>query len=320
MANSAAEVDLSVVIPAYRSAGSIPLLLERLLRVTESLGRSYEIVIVDDASPDDTWSTLVAARKRHGDRLVLIRLGRNTGQHNALMCGFHFARGRLIATMDDDLQHPPEELPRLLQALEQDQLDLVYGNYRTKQHNLWRKIVTIPIWLFHRHLFPQSTVPTSFRLARRWLVESILSYEGPFTVVDGLFAWNTRQIGGVMIDHAPRALGRSTHSFPKLLGLAFNAFTNFSLLPIRWISAAGGIAAAVGIGLGILAATRSLGGPGEGLTAWLIAAVFFLGGLQLLSLGLLGEYVGRVHLTLSKKKQFTVQCVIPEDREAEVAI
>lgn len=301
-------VDISVVVPVYRSERSVAPLVERLVNALDQLGRIHEIVLVDDASPDGTWRALEEAQRRHGPRIVLIQLARNAGQHNTLMCGFRHARGRLVVTIDDDLQHPPEEIGKLVAKLEADDLDLVYGSYRTKRHNLFRKVVSIPIGLYHLHVFGTQIPPTSFRVLRRELVETILHYRGSFTVVDGLAHWATDRIGRVMIDHAPRALGRSTHSFSKLMLLAFNIFTNFSLTPLRFLFGAGALFILFGLFLAAIGVGLVEGRAAE--TRWLIlASIFFVGGVQLLALGLVGEYLGRVHLNLNQKPQYVVRRV-----------
>lgn len=301
-------VELSVVIAAYRSRLSVAELTERLVRVLDRLDRPYEIIFVDDASPDDTWQALCAIEARHPGQVVLIQLARNTGQHNALMCGLRHVRGRLVITIDDDLQCQPEEIPKLLDKLERDGLDLVYGNYLVKRHNLFRALASIPVGMYVRHVFRMPVPPTSFRVIRRELVESIKHYRGWFTVVDGLMCWATDRIGGVPIEHSPRRHGRSTYTLAKLVLLAFNVFTNFSLLPLRIMAGLGAVLSG-GALLGAVPAAwllRQSASEPRLLTAGLLGMAFFCG-VQLLGLGLLGEYLGRVHLNLSGKPQYVVR-------------
>ena len=307
------QIDLSVVIPAYRSAPCLPALVDRLIPVLEGLGTSYEVIFVEDSSPDETWAVLRELQQTHPQRINLIRLQNNFGQHNALMCGFRHARGRLIATLDDDLQHQPEELPKLIDELERGQYDLVYGGYKTKRHNTVRKFVTIPVLLFYQKVFRSKIAPTSFRVLRREVVQGILYYDRPFTVIDGLLSLNTRRIGRVFIDHAPRAEGRSTHSFRKLLLLAFNLFTNFSVLPLRFVSLAGAVAGCAGT---VIVALGALELAGTGVTAIgllivCLGAIVLLGGAQLLALGLLGEYIGRIHINVNRHPQYLVREYLP---------
>src|SRR5262249_20090364 len=149
-----------------------------------------------------------------------IQLMRNFGQHNALMCGFRQARGKYVVTMDDDLQHPPEELPKLLAAIENADCDLVYGQYEQKQHGSAKNLASNLVNRFYRLVFQSPVTVTSFRVIRRELLQTILPYTLNFTFVDGLLAWNTRRIGEVAVQHHPRAVGRSGYRFGKLLTLA----------------------------------------------------------------------------------------------------
>ena len=149
--------DLSVVIPVYRSESTLVRLVDRLLPVLEATGRRHEIIFVEDGSPDDSWAVLGRLQAAHPDRIAAIQLMRNYGQHNALMCGLRHARGRLVVTMDDDLQNPPEEIPKLLEAIEARNLDLVYGDYASrKKHDGWRNLGSSLVNAFYRITFRQS--------------------------------------------------------------------------------------------------------------------------------------------------------------------
>ena len=199
-----ADVDVSVVIPVYRSESSLRPLVARLLLVLEATGRSHEIIFVEDGGDDGSWRILRELQARHPDRITAIQLMRNYGQHNALMCGFHNARGELIVTLDDDLQNPPEEVPRLLDRLRSGDFDLVYGRYVSKKHSLWRNAGSLLVNAFYRTVFGSPIQVSSFRAIRRPLLNTILTYDLNFTFVDGLLAWNTQRIGQVEVEHLPR--------------------------------------------------------------------------------------------------------------------
>src|SRR5262249_22744726 len=154
-----------------------------------------------------SWKVLEDLQNAHPTHVTAIQLMRNYGQHNALMCGFRHTKGKWIVTMDDDLQHPPEELPKLLAAMASGELDLVYGSYDAKKDNPWRNVSSGLVNLFYRLVFHNPVTITSFRIIRRQLLESILSYSLNFTFVDGLLAWNTQRIGQVTVEHLPRAQG-----------------------------------------------------------------------------------------------------------------
>jgi polyisoprenyl-phosphate glycosyltransferase len=307
-------VDVSIVIPVYNSAAMLPELHARLQAVLRETGKSFEVIYVDDGSQDASWTALAQLQEQNPSQVVAVQLMRNYGQHNALMCGFRHARGDCVVTMDDDLQHPPEELPKLLAAIEGSDLDLVYGAYDQKRHGATKNIASWVVNRFYRLVFRSPVRVTAFRILRRELLETILSYALNFTFIDGLFAWNTRRIGEVAVAHHPRAQGRSGYRFGKLMTLALNLFTNFSLLPLQFMSLCGVGAAITGLLLGLyylyLYMTASITVPGYAST---IVSILVLGGLQLLGLGIMGEYVGRLHLNVNQKPQYSVRQVMSGD-------
>jgi polyisoprenyl-phosphate glycosyltransferase len=311
MLSDASPLDLSVVIPVYRSALTLRELTQRLLAVLDATQMSYEILFVEDGSPDDSWSILREVQQERPEQIVCIQLMRNYGQHNALMCGFRQSRGRYVITMDDDLQNPPEEIPVLLQAMEAGNYDLMYGRYEHKAHEGWRNLSSSVVNAFYRAVFGSSHRVTSFRIIRRPVVDSILVYSLNFTFIDGLLAWNTQRIGEVTVRHCPRPQGRSGYSFGKLMVLALNLFTNFSLLPLQIVSAFGLLSASAGFLLTIYYLIRyftsQIDLPGY---ASLIVTILFLGGVQLLALGVIGEYLGRLHLNVNRKPQYVERQVL----------
>lgn len=306
-----APVELSVVIPCYGSRETIRPLVEGLTRVLDAEGRSYELVLVDDGSPDDVWSVITSLYEEHPEQVVGVQLMRNFGQHNALMAGLRRARGTFIVTLDDDLQHPPEEVPKLIQALEEGGFDLVYGTYEQRQHEGWRNLGSSLVTGVFRRLFGVAFTFTSFRAMRSELARSVFTYSLNFTFLDGLFAWNTNRIGSVPVRHEARQEGASGYSVSKLLLLSLNMLTNFSLLPLQVVSWLGVAAAGAGLGLGGMYLVVSLFGlttvPGY---ASIIVAILTLGGIQLLALGIIGEYLGRVHLNINRKPQYVERQVL----------
>ncbi|MCP5056216.1 MAG: glycosyltransferase family 2 protein [bacterium] len=304
-------VELSVVIPCYGSRDTIRPLVEGLTRVLDGEGRSYELVLVDDGSPDDVWSVITSLHEEHPEHVVGVQLMRNFGQHNALMAGLRRARGALLVTLDDDLQHPPEEVLKLVQALEEGGFDLVYGTYEQRQHKGWRNLGSSLVTGVFRRLFGVAFTFTSFRAMRSELARSVFTYSLNFTFLDGLFAWNTNRIGSAPVRHEARQEGASGYSVSKLLLLSLNMLTNFSLLPLQVVSWLGVVAAGAGLGLGGIYLVVSLFGlttvPGY---ASIIVAILTLGGIQLLALGIIGEYLGRVHLNINRKPQYVERQVL----------
>ena len=311
-ADDGGELELSVVVPVYNSQATIPLLLERLTQALGRLTPHYEIILVEDGGPDGSWQAIEQQRERYCEHLVAVQLMRNYGQHNALMCGLALARGRFVVTMDDDLQNPPEEIGRLLQRIREGGFDLVYGVAKDRQHASWRNLGAAVVWRFYRTVFGNPITPTSFRVMRRQLVDSVQFYDLNFTYLDGLLAWCTKRIGAVEVEHHARAEGRSGYSLRKLLLLALNLYTNFSLLPLQVVSLLGFATALSGFAAGLYYLVQYFAHhievPGFAST---IIAILILGGAQLLALGVIGEYLGRLHLNVNRKPQYVVRTVHP---------
>ncbi|NNL64760.1 MAG: glycosyltransferase family 2 protein [Myxococcales bacterium] len=315
--SSQTRMDVSVVIPVYRSSATIRDVATRVMAVLAGEGLRHELILVDDGSPDDSWDVLAALHAEHPDRVVAIQLMRNFGQHNALMCGLRRARGDVIVTMDDDLQHPPEEIPRLLATLREQSLDLVYGSPEQRYHRRWRNGGSRVLTLLYRKLFRVDVDFSAFRAVRRELARSVLTYDLNFTFLDGLLAWNTTRIGAVPVRHEERGVGASGYSLSRLLLLSVNMLTNFSLAPLQAVSwlgmaAAGGGLALASVFLGLALAGR-MEVPGY---ASIIVAVLVLGGAQLLALGIIGEYLGRVHLNINRKPQFVERRMLGRESDA----
>lgn len=310
------ELFLSVVVPIYRSAATLPTLAQRLLLVLNRIGKSFEIIFVDDGSPDDSWKILSDLQRSHTEQIVAIQLMRNYGQHNALMCGFRHSQGKYIVTIDDDLQNPPEEIPKLLEAIEANGWDLVYGTSDTKQHSALRRMGSALVIGFFKLAFQSRIEGTSFRIIRRELVESIFPYTLNFTYIDGLLAWNTQRVGGISVAHHARPQGRSSYSTHKLVLMALNLFTNFSLLPLQIVSACGFLVATAGFLLGcyflIQHLFANISVPGYAST---MIVILLLGGIQLLALGVMGEYLGRLHLNVNRKPQYVERQVVVAQRD-----
>ncbi|GAB4142514.1 MAG: glycosyltransferase family 2 protein [Thermogutta sp.] len=309
--------DLSVIIPVYGGKHSIRAIVNRVMQLYARDHR-LEIILVDDASPDDAWQELVQLHTEFPQYIHIIQLMRNFGQHNALMCGLRHARGRYVITMDDDGQHPPEEISKLLEAIEQRNADVVYGVPDARRHAPWRNLGSWVVVSFYKLVFRTRVTPSAFRVLRREAVDSILPYDLNYTYLDGLLAWNTDRIVSVAVEHRPRAEGRSGYSLGKLVQLALNLFTNFSYLPLQVVSVLGLLVAVFGLGMGGYYVYRYMAGtitvPGY---ASIIVAVLVLGGLQMLALGIIGEYIGRVHININRKPQYVVRTIIEAKKDSK---
>ena len=302
-------VSLSIVVPVYRSELILPLLVEKVQQEIGQLGlpHGFELILVNDASPDQSWRVIRELATRYSFVRGL-SLRRNFGQHNATMAGLHQARGNMVVVMDDDLQHPPEAIPRMLAALEEG-YDVCYTHYNNRQHALWKKLGSAFNDWAARHLLgkPRGLYLSSFKAMRSEVVAEIIRYDGPFAYVDGLILDVTRNIHAVGINHQARHEGEGNYNLRRSVSLWLKMATSFSILPLRIASYTGFLLSAVSLLMIVYVMVQKWMYP-ETPAGWssLIATVLLIGGVQTLSIGMLGEYLGRTYLKLNHKPQFVV--------------
>jgi polyisoprenyl-phosphate glycosyltransferase len=300
-------VDYSVVVPVFNAEATLPGLVERLKTVFQDIERTYELILIDDESSDNSWEVLKRLKAKEPATLKIIKLGRNFGQHNAIMCGFHFCRGEYVITLDDDLQNPPEEIPKLIEKMNEGYA-VVYGIYGKKAHSPIKNFGSRMIGWYYRHVFNMSNRISAFRLISIEIVRQIMNYDKNFTYIDGLISWNTSSIAEVTVQHSARTEGRSGYNVSKILKLSFNMLTNFSAFPIRIVSCLGVIFSAYGFGLGIYFFIKNFvtNIPVTGYASLMVAITIF-SGVQLLTIGVIGEYIARVHMNINKKPQYVIK-------------
>jgi undecaprenyl-phosphate 4-deoxy-4-formamido-L-arabinose transferase len=300
---------LSIVIPVYRSAPILPKLVEAIAAEmrTEGLAESFELILVNDCSPDNSWHVIRELAKSN-PFVKGITLRRNVGQHNAIMAGLHHATGEYVVLMDDDLQHPPSAIADIVKALA-DGYDVCYTNYLNRQHAAWKKLGS---WFNDRMATlllgkPKGLYLSSFKGLRGEIVEEIIQYDGPYTYIDGLILDVTRSITTVDIEHQARFEGESNYTFGKLLSLWMKMATSFSVFPLRLATYAGFGLAALSLVMIFVVIGQKLLFP-ELPRGWAstIATILFIGGIQTLCIGLVGEYLGRTYLKLNRKRQFVI--------------
>lgn len=298
----------SIVIPVYRSQKSLIELYNRIVTVMKGISSSFEIIFVDDDSPDNSWKILMNLYKNDKD-VRLVQLTRNFGQHNAIMCGIAHSQGDYIITMDDDLQNPPEDILKLINKIKQG-FDIVYGEYKIKKHSFLRNLGSHFVQYVYKRIFQVSGNLTSFRIIRRHTAEKILDYKLNYTFIDGLLAWQTKNIGYVFVSHQKRASGKSNYDIGKLLVLTYNMITNFSIFPLQLASITGFLFSFLGGLLAIFYALKKIffGIPVTGYTSIMIAILIF-SGVQLVTIGLIGEYIGRIHLNMNQKPQYSIRTI-----------
>ena len=310
---------LSIVIPVYNGAASIAELVGALEQL--EIPGGHEIVLVNDGSPDNSLAvcrTIVAETRVP---ITLVDLARNYGEHNAVMAGLRHASGAHVITMDDDLQNPPEEIARLLAHAQNTGHEVIYTYYDEKQHAFWRNLGSgFTNWVAGFVLDkPKGFYLSSFRCMSAFVVREITRYKGPFPYVDGLILQVTQDIDRLLVRHLPRAVGRSNYTMRRLLRLWLSMFVNFSVMPLRLSTLTGFALSLIGAIGSIVAITEALFFSPPAGWASLMAAVLLLSGVQLLILGIVGEYLGRLYLTANRKPQSIVKTVIRADPIATAA-
>jgi glycosyltransferase involved in cell wall biosynthesis len=313
---------ISVVIPIYGSEKILPLLVERLERVLHEAASVYEIVLVNDCSPDRSWEVLVALTEKK-PAIRAINLMRNFGQHNALLCGIRAAQFDTIVTMDDDLQHPPEEIPKLLAVLDQSNCDVVYGTPTRQQHRSSRNLATFIAKLALRTVMESTTVRdiSAFRAFRSQVAAAFRDYEAPFVSIDVLLAWGTGRFKSVPVRFDPRREGASGYTLLKLISYTLNLVTGFTALPLRVASILGFSLSVVGFAILAYVLVRYLvnGNPVPGFP-FLASIVAIFSGAQLFTIGIIGEYLARMHFRTVRKPTYVIREYLRGQKEDEQGV
>lgn len=298
---------LSIVIPVYNGASSIADLVHALENL--SIAGGHEIVLVNDGSADNSLAVCHALVDTARVPMTIVSLARNYGEHNAVMAGLRYANGAHVITMDDDLQNPPEEVQRLLAFAQRNGKEVIYTYYHDKQHAAWRNIASrfanrVADFILDK---PRGLYLSSFRCMTAFVAREISRYEGPFPYVDGLILQVTQDIDRLLVGHLPRATGSSNYTVRRLLRIWMNMFVNFSVMPLRISTVAGFALSAFGaVGVAMAVGEALLFSPPPGWAS-LMAAVLLLSGVQLLILGIIGEYLGRLYLTANQRPQSVVK-------------
>jgi undecaprenyl-phosphate 4-deoxy-4-formamido-L-arabinose transferase len=292
-------MNISVIVPVYNSENSLSELYKRLTDVMESIADGYEIIMVNDGSHDASWDVITGLAK-HSETLKGINLMRNFGQHNALLSGINVAQHEIIVTIDDDLQNPPEEIPKLIDKLKEG-YDVVYGTPEQERHGLWRDIASKVTKILLKKSMGVETARdiSAFRVFRGNISRAFSHYRGPFVALDVLLSWGTTRFTSILVSHEKRRMGASNYTLLQLITHTFNMVTGFSALPLRIASVLGFFFAIFGfVVMGYVLIRYLWEGSNVPGFPFLASLVSIFAGVQLFSLGMIGEYLLRMHFRL----------------------
>jgi len=298
----------SVVVPVFNSEKSIEELYLRLSNTFKKIGKTFEVIFVNDGSYDKSLETLKKI-KAENEHVTVIDLFRNFGQQNALMCGFHYCTGKYIITIDDDLQNPPEEIIKLHNKIEEG-YDAVFASYKNKKDKIYKNFGSFFIRKITRKIFKlkKNLKFSSFRIIKREVVEEIIEIETPYPYISGMILSTTKFLTNVNTAHNRRQYGRSNYSFGKLLKLSFNLLINYSTFPLKMISFSGLVVSLLSFTIGLFVLIRKLivGTTRTGWTSTVVLISFF-SSLSFMIFFIFGEYLGRILGEISKEKQYSIR-------------
>ena len=301
-------VEYSIIIPVYKSAAFLHQLYLRLVEVMETISLRFEIIFVEDCGDDGSWE-IIAKISQSDIRVKGFQLSRNFGQHNALLCGIRAAQGGIIITLDDDLQHPPEEIPKLLHKLSEG-FDVVYGAPQKEQHGFLRDIASQITKMVLQGAMGVNIARkvSAFRAFRAHLRTAFSNYHGVFVSIDVLLTWGTKRFAAISVEHNSRRIGQSNYTLGKLITHAFNMMTGFSVLPLQFASLIGFVFTFFGLVVLVyvlinyfIGSQRVQGFP------FLASIIAIFSGAQLFALGIIGEYLARMHFRVMDKPPYVIR-------------
>ena len=302
---------ISFVIPCYRSERTLGGVVSEVKSVLAQRPETdYEFVLVSDHSPDNVWNVICELHAADPVHIKGIEFTKNYGQNSALMAGFGKSVGDIVFSMDDDGQAPVDDLFKVVDKLQDGPYDVVYGSYPDKRHNAFRNIGSnmnhlMAVWLLGK---PSNVHGSSFYAVRRVIIEEAIKYRGPFPYIDGLLYRITKSVATVDVNHRERVDGVSGYTFAKLLGLWMNGFTSFSVKPLRLATWMGVVSAALGFMFGVFVVIKKLLITPDMAIGYssIMAVLLFVGGMLMLILGLIGEYIGRIFICINQSPQYVI--------------
>jgi undecaprenyl-phosphate 4-deoxy-4-formamido-L-arabinose transferase len=308
---------ISLIIPTYKGSETLSKLIEELILIFKD--HKIEIVIVNDCSPDNTHEDCINLFRKYPDKIIYLKLSKNFGEHNAVIAGLRHSEGDLVIIMDDDYQNAPDETFKLAEYSLKNNYDAVFTKYRVKKdsfiRNLMSKIANISAQLILKK--PKEIYFSSFKSIKKNLVNEIIKYKGPYPYIDGLILSVTQNIGSYEVAHAERKQGKSSYSLYKLAKHYGNLITNFSTMPIHLFSIMGFVITIVSFVFIISIIIEKIFNPDVPLGySTLITVIIFFSGVQILFLGLIGEYVGKILKNVNNENQYTISFLRKKDKES----
>ena len=302
----------SIVMPVFQSEETILQTVEELLHVISINNLICEILLVNDGSQDNSWDVIKSLALKNKN-VKAIDFVKNYGQHNAIMCGFKYATGSYIITMDDDLQNPASEIVKLINKIKGSDFDLVFGQFKQKQHTFFRRLGSKVVSYLNEKIFqkPKSITITNFRIIRIDLIKRVLNHRTAYPYVPGLLLMYASNVCNVMVEHAPREFGKSNYTLRKIISLTSRLLINYSSYPLRLISSIGLFVAIISFLMSVVYLMQGYfyGSQVPGWTT-IVVLISFFGGFIIALLALIGEYLARILVQLSGDKMYHVKEVI----------
>jgi polyisoprenyl-phosphate glycosyltransferase len=301
-------VQLSIVVPVYNSTECLPELVRRIEQEVGRYFQTYELILVNDDSPDASWDTIVRLASEH-DFITGVNLRKNAGQDNAIMAGLNRAIGETTVIMDDDLQHDPSDIVLLYRRI-QSGFDVVYAHFEQKNQAVWKNFGS---WVNDRFAMfmlgkPKNIYMSPYKAVTLEILEEIIKYSGPFPYIDGLIFTITSNVSQIPATHHARFAGKSNYNLVKSTAVWLKLATGFSVVPLRMVTLLGGIISLLALVLAAYFVLQTVVW-GHGPEGWasVIVAVLFIGGIQLIGFGAIGEYIGRIFITQNARPQYAVK-------------
>jgi glycosyltransferase involved in cell wall biosynthesis len=300
---------ISIVVPVYNSENSLNELFSRIDATLKTI--EYELILIDDGSKDNSWKILEELKKNNPQKITAVKLARNFGQHNAILCGLNYCKGNAIITMDDDLQHPPEEILKLIEKYNETNADVIYGIYETKHHSAMRNAGSYLVRKSSKTTSNTIGEGSSFRLIKKEIISKIKeNHQQNFLFIDEIIQWYTANIFTVIVIHSPRKHGKSNYSFLKLINLYFDILINYSASPLKLMTYSGLLFSLITFCIGIRFIFRKIAyNVPLGYTSTIVS-ILFTASIILLCLGIIGQYIYKLYQFQQQKPPFSIQKVI----------